>query len=183
MISPKISDENESAKDSDLPPTYSFGLKNDLSELTVLRQHVENFGQMAGLSQNCLFEIILCLDELFTNIISYGFEDGYEHQIKFNLSKVGETLVVEVEDDGRVEPRHLPLAPLRFEPITIDVGDGELFIGSVITALVTFLIVAFVCFLIVKAYNAMKAPADEDDAPSEIDLLIEIRDELRSRGS
>ena len=26
----------------------------------------------------------------------------------------------------------------------------------------------------VKAYNAMKAPADEDDAPSEIDLLIEI---------
>ena len=70
-----------------------------------------------------------------------------------------------------------------FDSITIDVGDAELFIGTVITALVTFLIVAFVCFLIVKAYNAMKAPADEDDAPSEIDLLIEIRDELRSRGS
>jgi large conductance mechanosensitive channel len=54
-------------------------------------------------------------------------------------------------------------------------------IGSVITALVTFLIVAFVCFLIVKAYNAMKAPADEDEAPTEIELLTEIRDALRSR--
>ena len=69
-----------------------------------------------------------------------------------------------------------------FDSITIDVGDAELLVGTVITALVTFLIVAFVCFLIVKAYNAMKAPVD-DDGPSEIDLLIEIRDELRSRGS
>jgi len=70
-----------------------------------------------------------------------------------------------------------------FDSITIDVGDAELFVGTVITALVTFLIVAFVCFLIVKAYNAMKAPDDDDAAPSEVDLLIEIRDELRSRGS
>jgi len=68
-----------------------------------------------------------------------------------------------------------------FDSITIDIGEAELFIGSVITALVTFLIVAFVCFLIVKAYNAMKAPADEDDAPTEIELLTEIRDSLRSR--
>jgi large conductance mechanosensitive channel len=68
-----------------------------------------------------------------------------------------------------------------FDSITIDIGDAELLIGSVITALVTFLIVAFVCFLIVKAYNAMKAPADEDDAPTEIELLTEIRDALRSR--
>ncbi len=68
-----------------------------------------------------------------------------------------------------------------FDSITIDIGDAELLIGSVITALVTFLIVAFVCFLIVKAYNAMKGPADEDDAPTEIELLTEIRDALRSR--
>ena len=69
-----------------------------------------------------------------------------------------------------------------FDSIVIDVGDAQLQIGSVITALVTFLIVAFVCFLIVKAYNAMKGPVDEDDAPWEIDLLTEIRDEPRSRG-
>ncbi len=66
-----------------------------------------------------------------------------------------------------------------FDAIGIDVGDSRLEIGAVITALVTFLIVAFVCFVIVKAYNAMKAPADEA-GPSEIDLLTEIRDELRS---
>lgn len=70
-----------------------------------------------------------------------------------------------------------------FDSITIGVGDSELLIGSVITALVTFLIVAFVCFLIVKAYNAMYTREHDEDELSEIDLLIEIRDELRSRGS
>jgi len=70
-----------------------------------------------------------------------------------------------------------------FDSITIGVGEAELLVGTVITALVTFLIVAFVCFLIVKAYNAMKKPDGDEDGPSEIDLLTEIRDELRSRGS
>ncbi len=55
---------------------------------------------MMGLPQKCLFEINLVLDELFTNIISYGFEDKSEHQIKFTLTKDKETLVVQVEDDG-----------------------------------------------------------------------------------
>ncbi|MGA9278233.1 large conductance mechanosensitive channel protein MscL [Ilumatobacter sp.] len=67
-----------------------------------------------------------------------------------------------------------------FDSITIDVGDATLFVGTVITAIVNFVIVAFVCFLIVKAYNSMKEPEDEA-GPSETDLLIEIRNELRAR--
>lgn len=72
-----------------------------------------------------------------------------------------------------------------FDSITIDVGDSQLLIGAVITALVQFLIVAFVCFAIVKSYNAMQRDdADEEDAgPSEIEILTEIRDELRSRSA
>jgi large conductance mechanosensitive channel len=68
-----------------------------------------------------------------------------------------------------------------FDSIVIGVGEADLLIGNVINALVTFLLVAFVCFLIVKAYNAMKSPADEDSGPTEIELLTEIRDALRSR--
>lgn len=68
-----------------------------------------------------------------------------------------------------------------FDSITIDVGDSTLLIGSVITAVVQFLIVALVCFLIVKSYNALKAEQDEE-SPSELDVLEQIRDELRSHG-
>ena len=49
-----------------------------------------------------------------------------------------------------------------FDSITIDVGDAQLLVGSVITAIVQFVIVAFVCFLIVKGFNSMKADQDED---------------------
>jgi large conductance mechanosensitive channel len=68
-----------------------------------------------------------------------------------------------------------------FDSIVVTVGEADLLIGSVITALVTFLLVALVCFLIVKAYNQMKRPEDDDGEPTEIELLTEIRDALRSR--
>ncbi|ANY20267.1 Large-conductance mechanosensitive channel [Tsuneonella dongtanensis] len=54
--------------------------------------------------------------------------------------------------------------------------------GDLITQLVNFLIIAWVIFLIVKAAN--KAVHHKDDAPagpSEVDLLTEIRDELKRR--
>jgi large conductance mechanosensitive channel len=68
-----------------------------------------------------------------------------------------------------------------FDSIVVTVGEADLLIGSVITALVTFLLVALLCFLIVKAYNQMKRPEDDDGEPTEIELLTEIRDALRSR--
>jgi large conductance mechanosensitive channel len=67
-----------------------------------------------------------------------------------------------------------------FDSITIEIGDTSLLIGTVITATVQFLIVALVCFLIVKAYNTQRRDTDEDTGPTEVELLTEIRDELRS---
>lgn len=54
--------------------------------------------------------------------------------------------------------------------------------GQLITAVFTFVIVGFVCFLIVKGYNKLKEAEEEDSGPSEVDILTEIRDQLRSNG-
>lgn len=54
--------------------------------------------------------------------------------------------------------------------------------GAVITAAVQFVVVAIVCFAIVKAVNRMRRSSDTDEAtalPTEVELLVEIRDELR----
>lgn len=54
--------------------------------------------------------------------------------------------------------------------------------GAFITAIVTFLILAFVIFLIVRQANKLIRPAEAAPAgPSEVDLLAEIRDELKRR--
>lgn len=54
--------------------------------------------------------------------------------------------------------------------------------GDFITQVVNFLILAWIIFLIVKAANKVNPPAEAPPAgPSEVDLLTEIRDELKKR--
>jgi large conductance mechanosensitive channel len=58
--------------------------------------------------------------------------------------------------------------------------------GDFITQLVNFLIVAWIIFLLVKGVNRMVARQEAEApaapaGPSEVDLLAEIRDELRRR--
>ena len=102
---------------------YCFELKSKLSELKSLCRHLEDCGDMMQLPQKCLHEINLGLDELFTNIVSYGFEDEAEHQIKFTLAKTEETLVVKVEDDGTpFNPLEASAPGLSQDLDTIDIG-------------------------------------------------------------
>lgn len=63
-----------------------------------------------------------------------------------------------------------------FNELTLDIGKGVITYGTFITALISFVILAFVLFLMVKAYN--RFTADRSDGPSEVDLLTEIRDSL-----
>jgi len=79
---------------------YTFKLKSNLSELDKLCEQLEKFGQSLGLSKKSIFEINLALDELFTNIISYGFGDDDEHLIEVTITPQNETLCLCIEDDG-----------------------------------------------------------------------------------
>ena len=54
--------------------------------------------------------------------------------------------------------------------------------GEFVTQLVSFLILAFIIFLMIKAANkAMRKGPDAAAGPSEVELLTEIRDELKRR--
>ena len=64
-------------------------------------------------------------------------------------------------------------------------------VGKFVMAVINFLIVAFVVFMLVKMVNRLKdaALAEEKEAapaapagPSELDVLLEIRDALKERG-
>lgn len=68
-----------------------------------------------------------------------------------------------------------------FSTIGFGIGDAFLSIGLVIQAVVKFIIVALILFLIVKAYNNWKKPEEEAAGPTEVELLTEIRDALRNR--
>lgn len=54
--------------------------------------------------------------------------------------------------------------------------------GQFVTVLINFLILAFIIFLLIRAANrAMRKGPDAPAGPTEVELLTEIRDELRKR--
>lgn len=75
------------------------------------------------------------------------------------------------------------LGSIDFSAFVVKVGSASFKIGSFLNAVINFLIVAFVVFLIVKAVNAAlpkkkEEPAEEKVDP-QIELLTEIRDLLK----
>jgi large conductance mechanosensitive channel len=63
-----------------------------------------------------------------------------------------------------------------------EAGVAVLGWGQFVTVVINFLILAFVVFLIVRQANKLKkAGAEESSGPSEVELLTEIRDELKKR--
>ena len=78
------------------------------------------------------------------------------------------------------------LGGVDFTSLTIQVGDAVIAYGNFIQAVVNFLIIAFVLFLIVRSYNKTQkkeeqAPAPPPEPPADVKLLAEIRDLLRER--
>ena len=72
------------------------------------------------------------------------------------------------------------------KPETVDaagakVAEVAVQYGMLIQTLIDFLIIAFVIFLVIKAYNRMRKPAAEAAAapPEDVLLLREIRDSLK----
>jgi serine/threonine-protein kinase RsbW len=78
----------------------SLELKNDLAELDYLTGSMEKFCETHGLTSKNNFELTLALDEVFTNIITYGYNDEKEHRIKIDVLKKGEVITIRIEDDG-----------------------------------------------------------------------------------
>lgn len=78
----------------------SLEIKNDLSELEELCQTLEDFGVSLGLSKKTLFQMKLVMEEVFTNIISYGFKDETVHLIRITISHENGMLKLRTEDDG-----------------------------------------------------------------------------------
>ncbi len=68
-----------------------------------------------------------------------------------------------------------------FDELAFGLGKADIRYGTVITALINLVLVGLVLFLVLKAYNRMRKQVQEESGPSEVDLLTEIRDALRSR--
>jgi large conductance mechanosensitive channel len=72
-----------------------------------------------------------------------------------------------------------------FDSLVLDIGEGEIRYGSFLNAIISFIIVGLVLFLVVKAYNKAVAlrrregvTEEDEEESTEVVLLRQIRDNL-----
>ena len=87
-----------------------LAIRNRLEELGPASIWLQGFADGLGLPDEMCYRLDTGLNEAVTNVISYGYPDGAEHLIQIRLWAHGDTVSLEVEDDG------LPFDPLRAEP-------------------------------------------------------------------
>ena len=74
-----------------------------------------------------------------------------------------------------------------FDTLTFSIGDGIIYYGRFLTALINFLIIAATLFVIIRAFEELQkrrkasGEVDEEELSDEVVLLGEIRDLLRER--
>lgn len=78
-----------------------FAYRNDLAELAKLTADIDAFVEQHRLDAAIAQTFNLCLDELFTNIVSYGYEDAQPHEILLDLHVHPAEVTAVLRDDAR----------------------------------------------------------------------------------
>ncbi len=97
----------------------SIVLKNSFAELETLSLALKKFGDAHHLPLKVILDINLALDEIFTNIVSYGFKDFEEHLINIHLLINAQELTIKIQDDG------IPFNPMDIPAPDLDAPLAE----------------------------------------------------------
>jgi serine/threonine-protein kinase RsbW len=89
-------------------------ITNERVELARVKEDVDRFAAAHGLPSTVLADLQVSLDEVISNIISYGYADNAEHEIVIQLRIADGALHATIEDDG---------AP--FDPLSVSLVDVE----------------------------------------------------------
>jgi anti-sigma regulatory factor (Ser/Thr protein kinase) len=79
----------------------NVSLRNQIDEIRRIHQLVEDLAGRLRLSGDVSLALMLSLEEVLTNVIQYGYQDSDEHQIEVRIVTLGDSIHLEVEDDGR----------------------------------------------------------------------------------
>jgi len=116
-----------------MPP--GLALRNDDAELDRLLEFAGEFSRRHALPDEERSRLLIILDELFTNIVKYGYEGKpVQGRIEVDLSLQGGRLIIDFIDDG------VPFDPLAAPPPDVDLPIEERQLGGVGLAIVRALV-------------------------------------------
>ncbi|MBI3445471.1 MAG: SpoIIE family protein phosphatase [Magnetospirillum sp.] len=102
------------------PDRVETSIVNDVGELERLALIADAFVEKHGLPEKLAFNLNVCLDELITNIISYGYDDEGVHTIEVEFSYDGCEFVTRIVDDAK---EYNPFIEAPEPDLDLDVDD------------------------------------------------------------
>lgn len=82
-------------------------IRNDLGELARVNELATELLERRGVAPRAVYATSLALEEVLSNVIRHGYQDGDAHEIALVLRVGGGGIELQVEDDGR-----------EFDPVT-----------------------------------------------------------------
>ncbi len=99
-------------------------VKNDIIELERIYKEIEAITLEHGFTEEVQNNLCLCMDEVFSNIVNYAYDDNAEHNIDiiFDLNAPTKEIKIIITDDGK------PFNPVNAASpdFTIDLFEREI---------------------------------------------------------
>ncbi|HRE32466.1 MAG TPA: ATP-binding protein, partial [Candidatus Berkiella sp.] len=73
---------------------------NSAEEAPRIARRIEYYLHDKKISDSIINKILLCVDELITNIIAHAYTDKQEHAVLLDCKVVDNTIELELRDDG-----------------------------------------------------------------------------------
>jgi len=93
--------------------TFTLSTRSELSQLKNVRQKVEAFLSAWAVDEEKVFQLLLIMDEVLTNIMKYGYGDR-EGEIRIRVTCRDQTVEMVIEDDAP------PFDPLTYPPVDME---------------------------------------------------------------
>ncbi len=104
--------------------TEKIEIENNISEIAKVVEWIEGIKEKLDFPMKLVFDITLSLDEILTNIISYGFDDSNRHIIGISYEYNFGILELTIIDDGKV------FNPLESNAPDLDLDIDDMEIGG-----------------------------------------------------
>jgi anti-sigma regulatory factor (Ser/Thr protein kinase) len=100
----------------------AFQYPSHIQEIPQIRIDLEFLKQEWAIPESEIKQILVIIEEIFSNIVRYAFEDKKEHAIDIRLACTENQIEIEIIDDGiAFNPLDYQLVP-QSDPATSDAG-------------------------------------------------------------
>lgn len=88
----------------------TFKYRSEIQEIPSIRKDLDELQAAWSVPDSEMRQISVMIEEIFSNILRFAYNDSLEHLVQISLKKSGGEIIIQITDDG------IPFNPLEHHP-------------------------------------------------------------------